>query len=140
VINTPNTTETTTLSVGEEHKDQFNGHSLSKFDYDLYKEEDDVAEKVIRVKRITLPNKGERWKVFCDNKIVFVIEGNKLSKKEKQFLQTIQGVNFILAFAKAGFTSISKLRAEIKDKLERAAAKTMPVKIGRKRGRPRKNP
>jgi len=118
--NKPNNTETTSNipTLSEESKDRNQHYNLSKFEYDLYHEEDDIAEKVIRVKRVSLPNKGERWKVFSDNKIIFTIEGNKLSKKEKEFLQTIDGVNFILTHAKSGFTSFNKFRVELKNKVD----------------------
>jgi hypothetical protein len=35
--------------------------------------EDDISEKVIRIKRISMPNNGEKWKIMVDNKTVFVL-------------------------------------------------------------------
>lgn len=93
-------------------------HNLSKFDYDLYHEEDDVAEKVIRVKRVSMPNKGEKWKIFEDNKVMFIVEGTKLTNKEKDFLRTVDGVNFLIAQYKAGIKSFNSLKTEIKKKLK----------------------
>lgn len=90
---------------------------LSKFEYDLYHEEDDIANKVVRVKRFTLPNKGVKWKVFEDSKAVFVIEGNKLSKKEREFLHTIDGINFVINQHKNGIKSLNALKKEIKKTL-----------------------
>jgi hypothetical protein len=107
-----------TGSSGEEFKDQNLKYNLSKFEYDLYHEEDDVAEKVIRVKRISMPNKGEKWKIFEDNKVVFTIEGNKLTNKEKDFLRSVDGVNFLLAQYKEGIKSLNSLKKEIKKKLK----------------------
>lgn len=89
-------------------------HSLSKFEHDLYKEEDDTVNKVIRVKRISLPNKGENWKVFEDNKVVEVIEGTRLSGREREFLRTIQGINFILRHFKGGWKSFNHFKKELK--------------------------
>src|SRR6266481_2954927 len=89
--------ETTSSTITEEVKDQNTKYNLSKFDYDLYHEEDDIAEKIIRVKRVSLPNKCERWKIFEDNHVVFTIEGTKLSKKEKEFLRTPDGFNFLIS-------------------------------------------
>ena len=111
---------TTTTSSGEDFKDTNQKYNLSKFEYDLYHEEDDVAEKVIRVKRISLPNKGEKWKIIEDSKIIFTIEGNKLTNKEKDFLHTVDGVNFLLTQAKSGIKSFNSLRTEIKKKLSQA--------------------
>jgi SMC interacting uncharacterized protein involved in chromosome segregation len=101
-------------SGGEEGKDGNMKYSLSKFEYDLYHEEDDKSEKVIRVKRISMPNKGEKWKVMNDNKVIFIIEGSKISKKEKEYLQTVDGFNFILTQAKMGIKSLNSFRSELK--------------------------
>lgn len=102
----------------EEGKEASTKHPLSKFDYDLYKEEDDIALPVIRVKRTSLPNKGEKWRIFADGKPVLVVEGSKLNNKEKDFLRTIDGVNFLIARYKAGIKSFSALKKEIKKKLK----------------------
>lgn len=109
---------TDTTPITEEVKDQNSKYSLSKFDFDLYHEEDDVASKVIRVKRVAMPNKGEKWKIMNDNKLIFTIEGTKISKKEKEFLQTVDGFNFMLSQAKAGIKSLNSFRVELKKLLE----------------------
>jgi hypothetical protein len=115
----PKTSEPTGITpVTEEFKDQNQKYSLSKFEFDLYHEEDDVAEKVIRVKRVSMPNKGEKWKIFEDNKVMFVVEGSKLTNKEKDFLRTVDGVNFLISQYKQGIKSFNSLKAEIKKKLK----------------------
>lgn len=93
-------------------------HILSKYEYDLYKEEDDVAQKVIRVKRFSMPNKGEKWKIFEDTKVIFVLDGTKLNNKEKEFLRTVDGVNFLIKQFKGGIKSFNALRKEIKINLK----------------------
>jgi hypothetical protein len=114
----PETNPPATTSGGsEEGKDQNLRYNLSKFEYDLYHEEDDVAEKVVRVKRVSMPNKGEKWKIFEDNKVVFVLEGAKLTNKEKEFLRSIDGVNFLIGQAKQGIKSFNALRTELKKKI-----------------------
>ena len=102
------------VPITEEVKEQNTRYSLSKFEHDLYHEEDDVAEKVIRVKRFSLPNKGEKWKVFEDTKVVFVLEGSKISKKERDFLRTVEGFNFLISQFKTGVKSVNYLKKEIK--------------------------
>lgn len=104
--------------VVEESKEQGIKFNLSKFEYDLYHDEDNKIEKVIRIKRTSLPNKGERWKIFEDNKIIFTIEGIKLSNKEKEFLRTIDGVNFLIRQAKTGIKSLNSLKNEMKKVLK----------------------
>lgn len=115
--------DTTGGSPTEEFKDQNMKYSLSKFEHDLYHEEDDKAEKVIRVKRVSMPNKGEKWKVMTDNKLVFTIESPKISKKEREFLQTVDGFNFILAKAKIGIKSLNSFRLELKEFIDEQAKK-----------------
>lgn len=104
--------------TGNEESKDGTKYNLSKFEYDLYHEEDDVAEKVIRVKRVSMPNKGEKWKIFEDNKVMFVLEGTKLTNKEKDFLRTVDGVNFLITQYKQGIKSFNSLKIEIKKKLK----------------------
>lgn len=103
---------------GEEIKDLGQRHPLSKFEYDLYHEEDDISLPVIRVKRISTSNKIERWKIFEDNKAMFVVEGSKLSNKEKEFLRTPEGFNFLIARYKQGINSFNSLKNVIKKRLK----------------------
>lgn len=106
-----------TTAIIEDFKDQ-NFKHLSKIDHDLFKEEDDISEKVIRVKRVAMPNKGEKWKVMNDNKLIFTIESGKVSKKERDYLKTVEGFNFILSQAKIGIKSLNSFRSELKKILE----------------------
>jgi hypothetical protein len=100
--------------VTEEIKGNNSKYSLSKYDFDLYHEEDDIVEVVIRVKRSSMPNNGEKWKITSDNKLLFTIEGTSLSKKERAYLQTVDGFNFILKQAKAGIKSLNSFKIELK--------------------------
>ncbi len=93
-------------------------HILSKYEYDLYKEEDDIPQKVIRVKRFSMPNKGEKWKVFEDTKVIFILDGTKLNNKEKDYLRTVEGVNFLITQFKDGIKSLNFIRKEIKSNLK----------------------
>lgn len=116
---TTNTSQSTNFPPAtEEFKDQNSKYNISKFEHDLYHEEDDVSEKVIRVKRVSLPNKGEKWKIVENNNVVFIVEGAKLGKKEKEFLRTIDGVNFLIEQQKLGIKSFNSLKKEIKKRLK----------------------
>lgn len=103
---------TDTKTSAEDFKDH--PFKQSKFEYDLYHEEDDKVEKIIRVKRFNLPSKGERWKIFEDNKILFIVEGDKLSKKEKEYLRTADGFNFLIKQCKGGIKSFNALKIALK--------------------------
>ena len=102
----------------EEFKDQSIKHPLSKFEYDLYHEEEDVAMPVVRVKRVSMPNKGEKWKIIEDGKVMLIVEGPKLNNKEREFLRTIEGVTFLIESYKRGIGSFNALKKEIKKKLK----------------------
>lgn len=116
----PNTEQSTNFppAATEEFKEQNSKYNLSKFEYDLYHEEDDKTEKIIRVKRVSMPNKGEKWKIMEDTKVMFVVEGTKLNNKEKDFLKTIDGVNFLIEQYKQGIKSFNSLKKEIKKKVK----------------------
>ncbi len=109
--------ESNLTPITEEFKEQSSKFNISKIEIDLFHDEDNVVEKVVRVKRISLPNKNEKWKVLIDNKVTFVIEGTKISKPEKEFLCTIDGFNFILNRAKVGIKSLNNFRAELRKHL-----------------------
>ena len=87
---------------------------LSKYEYDLFHDEDNVPGDTFHVKRIGDKKKGEKWKVFKNNKLALTIEGTKLTSKEKSFLYSAQGFTFLIEQFKAGFTSISSLKKNTK--------------------------
>lgn len=118
MLNKNNPNNPNTSSQGEEQKDQNSKFNLSKFDFDLYHEEDNKAETVIRIKRVSMPNKGEKWKIFENNKVMFVVEGSKLTNKEKDFLRTVDGLNFLITQFKGGIKSFNSLKNEIKKNLK----------------------
>ena len=107
-----------TVMAEDSTKESYSPHTLSKFEYDLYHEDDDVKLPVIRVKYVELPHNGARWKIFEDTKVVFLVEGSKLNNKEKDFLRTIDGVNFLIAQFKGGIKSFNALKKAIKKRLK----------------------
>lgn len=91
---------------------------LNKHEYDLFNEEEKVVETVVRIKRVKLPNNGENWKIIENNKVMFVVQGSKLSKKEKEYLRLADGFNFLICQYKNGIKSFSSLKKELKSKLK----------------------
>jgi len=102
----------------EDFKDQNFRYNLSKFDYDLYHEEDDVSAPIIRVKRFTMPNDGERWKIFENGTEKFLIEGYKLNKKQRNFLRSADGMNFMIGLFKNGIRSFNYFKIQLRNKLK----------------------
>lgn len=107
-------------SITEEFKEVGSKRTLSKYEHDLYNEESDIVEKVIRIKKIIMPNKDEQWKIFEDNKVIFVVDGTKLTNKERIFLSSVEGFNFLISKFKSGIKSFNFLKIEIKQKLSKA--------------------
>ena len=105
-------------NVQDDFKDSsstFNKQNHSKFEYDLFDEEKAAQiEDVITVKRISLPNNGVNWKIMKNNKLVFLVEGAKLSKKERGYLSGVDGFKFLMAQQKEGIKSLNSLRTELK--------------------------
>lgn len=106
------------MNSGSEYQEQSHRHSLNSNDQELYKEEDDIANTLVRVKRVSLPSKGVNWKIFVDNKNVEIIEGAKLSQKEKSFLNGVDGILFIMSYYKTGWKSFSNFKSELKKKIK----------------------
>lgn len=102
-------------SITDEVKTFNNRFSLSKMDYDLYHDEKNQVERLIRVKRFTNPN--ERWKIFDDQKLLFVVDGSKVNKKERAFLQGLDGVNFMIGIAKSGISTFTAFKTELKKRM-----------------------
>lgn len=103
----------------EDDNKKVNLHSSNKFEHELYHVEDNVVEKIFRVKRIAaITSNAEKWKIFEDDKVTWIIDGKKLSKKEKEFIRTIDGVNFLITECKKGIKSFNYLKTELKKKLK----------------------
>jgi len=99
-----------------DYKDNFK-YPLSKFDSELYDEAKATPARMVRVKRISSNAKGERWRIFDGDELKFVLDGNKLTKKEKTFLRTLDGVRFLIDEFKVGFKSFNELRGRLKQKV-----------------------
>jgi len=85
--------------------------SLSKFDDDLFNEEDSKApEGSIRVKRTSEP---EDWQILVNNEDYLLLKGTRFAAKEREFLRTPEGLIFVINGAKAGWKSVSEFKRRI---------------------------
>lgn len=92
---------------------------LSKNDIELFDEK--KAEKpatVVRVKRMGSTAKNERWRIFENDELKFILDGSKLSKKECAYLRTVEGANWLINIYKEGFKSLNELKIHLKKKLK----------------------
>jgi hypothetical protein len=111
-------TENQSTNITDEVREHTTKHTLSKFEHDLYIEENDVVMPIIRVKWFGSPKGKERWKIFRDDVPIFLVDGAKLSKKGREFLRGINGTNFMIGAYKSGQTkSFSAFRAALKAQL-----------------------
>ena len=49
-----------------------------------------------------------------NNKVLFSIDGEDLSIKEREFLKTVEGFQLLINLGKTGFKSIKSLKSDIK--------------------------
>jgi hypothetical protein len=89
--------------------------SIGKHEHDLYNDDDNIKEKLISVRRKNMPKKGEDWEIYEDNKSVLLLKGNRFSNKERDFLRTADGMNFLISGWKKGFKSVLKFKNSLKD-------------------------
>lgn len=92
----------------------------SRFAFDLFKEEDaEVVAPIVRIKRVGANSKSEKWKIFEDNKNVFTIDSEKISKKERDFLASAEGFQFLLSESKKKNFTINGIKKEMKPRLKK---------------------
>jgi len=101
----------------DEVKEQF-PFAQNKFDHDLYHDEDNTIQPIIRIKRTGVLNKTEKWKIYRDEELSLVLEGNKLTNKEKEFLRTMSGIVFLIELSKTGAKSFNFFKNELKKQLK----------------------
>jgi len=105
-------------NYGIETMPETNGRNpLAKHEDDLYHEDDDIILPVIRVKR-TASASREKWRILDNTKETLVIEGSKITKKEKEFLRSPEGFSFLISRYKSGITTIGKMKIELKKALK----------------------
>lgn len=90
----------------------------SKFDYDLYHEEDDKKFPVIRIKfAYDKKTKLTKLKFFENTKNVINIDFSDLNETEIKFVQSVEGINFCLNQYKSGFKTKDKILEKIRSKV-----------------------
>lgn len=101
-----------------DNQNKYFNSSLLRAEHELYKEEEDIAYKMITVKRTNL-KKGEDWEISEDKKVILILKGVRFSNKEKDFMRTVDGMNFIISGYKNGLNSISKFKSELKKHIKK---------------------
>lgn len=94
----------------------------AKHDDPLWDEEESEKKKTsIRLKLLKArPKEGEDfiWNLMVNNKVVLVINGKYFSKKQIDFMLSVEGAQYVLSEYKGGCDSVNKLKEKIKEKIK----------------------
>jgi hypothetical protein len=80
---------------------------------ELFRDQDYVPYDMVSVKRIDL-NSGQNWQIMLNKKPVLILTSSRFTSKERAFLSTIDGMNFIISGYKKGWKSVSEFKRQIK--------------------------
>ena len=103
------------LEKDDEYSVEDKNTSLLK-DTELFKVEDYIPHKVIRVKRVTKAKGTEDWNILEDSDVSLVLTGSRFNNKEKDFLRTPEGFKYIVDGFKKGWRSINKFKQNLTTK------------------------
>jgi hypothetical protein len=87
--------------------------NILRTDHELFKEEDNIKQKVINVKRIKLPRDGEDWEILEDEKVILTLKGTRFSKRQREFLRSVNGMKFLMNGYKSGIKSVVKFKSSM---------------------------
>jgi len=96
----------------EKHKVSFTINQSNELFDD---EEAAKKHKLINIRRVSLPRKGENWEVYDDGRKVLILRGVKLTKKERGVLRTVNGIRLVVEEYKAGNRSVAKIKAILRE-------------------------
>lgn len=101
--------------VGQGSSDARNfGFHLLKAENELFKEESNLVQTLIQVKRKETKKNGEEWFILENKEIVMHLKNSRLNTQEKAFLRTLDGVQFLIKQYKNGVTSFAKMKEALK--------------------------
>lgn len=86
--------------------------SFLKQDLELYNEEDDIPGASVQVKRI-----DSDCVVFVNGEESLTLKSSRFTAKERDWLQTAPGFQFMIEGAKQGWKSVSEFKRQLKDKV-----------------------
>ena len=103
--------------VDTEYRDAGFKNSSSN-DFELYNEADDIPNRVVRIKRVNLPNKGESWRIYEDTTVVETILGTRLTVKEREFMRSVAGIVFTMQHYKSGWKNFTDFKSCLKQQFK----------------------
>lgn len=101
------------FSIDEDKTGKLNIGYL-KQETELFDDNSYTPYDLISVRRINLPKNGEDWEILKNKKVILVLKGIRFTKKEKDYLRTVDGIQFIMNGFKCGWNSTSEFKRQIK--------------------------
>lgn len=80
----------------------------------LFDDDSNVVHEIISIRKVMLPNNGLCWEVLRDKKVIISINSNRLTKKERSFLSSVDGMQFLIAQIKSGVFKLKDIKSNIK--------------------------
>ncbi len=81
---------------------------------ELFREQDYVPQDLVSVKKIDLSGGGQNWQILLNKKTALLLNGSRFTAKERTFLGSVDGMNFIISGFKNGWKSVSEFKRQIK--------------------------
>ena len=81
---------------------------------ELFDDESYIKFPILNVRRLELPNNGEDWEFLQDKTVVFILKGVQLTKKERNYLRTPEGMLFLISGFKQGWNTVTKIKKQLK--------------------------
>lgn len=88
-------------------------------DHELFDDNDYKANPLISVKRVSYGknSKNEDWEIRNDDKLELVLKGVRFTVRERKFLNTSDGMLFIIRGYKDGWNSVSEFKRQLQKTL-----------------------
>lgn len=93
--------------------------SLSKAENEFFDEEKQKNKAdVLRVKFVSSKKYGDSWNIYANNNLLTEIKSYRLNKKEKKYVESPEGILFLLRCAKDGLRSVVEFKEKIANKIK----------------------
>lgn len=93
---------------------KFFGPNSLKGDNEFFKDENYIKQDVVRIKNIIMKNGSQSFEILKNNKIELILRSINFTKKEVQFMNSLQGIQLLLNCFKEDHKSVNKIKQEIK--------------------------
>jgi len=87
--------------------------AISKQDGELFDEKSYIPHDIINVRRNNLPRNGIEWEILINKKSVLTLKGIRFSKKERKFLETPDGLLYIMQGYRSGMKNTSAFKKNL---------------------------